>query len=230
SMQYSSVAVLPFAVDSAHSTYLADGVVESVIDGLTRLRELRVAPRASSFRFKDEAGDPAAAGRALDAAAVVTGKLSSKGEGVTLRVDLVDAARNAQVWSAVYDVRLADLPNLEVRLTHDLANALRAAAPGAGSSGPTPNATTNTEAYQAYLQGRYLWNQRSEPGLQAAIVQFRRAVELDPRFALAHAALADAHSSLGYLGYVAPSGTFAVARPYALNALHLNATLAQAPE
>lgn len=85
-----------------------------------------------------------------------------------------------------------------------------------------------TEAYQAYLQGRYLWNQRSEPSLQGAVVQFLRAIELDPRFALAHAALADAHASLGYLGYVAPSATFPVARPYALKALELDPTLAQA--
>ncbi|MEO6746613.1 MAG: winged helix-turn-helix domain-containing protein, partial [Caldimonas sp.] len=73
---HSSVAVLPFSVDSAQSAYLADGIVENVIDGLTLVRGLRVTPRASAFRFKDAAADPSSAGRALGASAVVTGRLS----------------------------------------------------------------------------------------------------------------------------------------------------------
>ena len=225
---YLSVAVLPFAVDTGQSAYLADGIVERVIDGLTRLPELRVAPRASAFRFKDATGDPSAAGRALEASAVVTGRLSRNGDGVRLGVELVDVARNAQVWSTAYEVALADLPKLEARVTHDVANVLRNPLPGAESTGRAPEPTGNTQAYQDYLQGRYLWNQRSEPSLQSAIVHFRRAIALDPRFALAHAALADAHTSLGYLGYVAPAGTFPVARPYALKALELDPSLAQA--
>jgi TolB-like protein len=205
---FSSVAVLPFAVDVPQSAYVADGIVEHVIDGLTRIRQLRVAPRASAFRFKDAASDPAAAGRALDAKAVVTGRLTQTGDGFTLRVDLVDVARDAQVWSAVYEVALAALPTLESRVTHELAGVLRHSLGGAENAKPRPAPTSNAQAYEAYLQGRYLWNQRSEPSLQGAIVRFRRAIELDPGFALAHAALADAHTSLGYLGYVSPSATF----------------------
>lgn len=226
--RYSSVAVLPFSVDGGQSAYLADGIVEGVIEGLTRLPELRVAPRASAFRFKGAASDPSVAGRALEASAVVTGRLSRNGEGVRLAVELVDVARNAQVWSTAYEVALADLPKLEARVAHDLAKVLGSRLPGAQSTGLAPGPTGNTLAYQAYLQGRHLWNQRSEPSLQSAIVQFRRAIELDSGFALAHAALADAHTSLGYLGYVAPAGTFPVARPYALKALELDPSLAQA--
>jgi TolB-like protein len=121
---YASVAVLPFSVEGVQSAYLADGVVEAVINGLTRLRDLRVSPRASAFRFKDALGDPVAAGRALDAAAVVTGSLAQSGDGFRLQVDLVDVARNAQVWSKAYEVALADLPKLEARVLEDLAGAL----------------------------------------------------------------------------------------------------------
>ena len=226
--QYSSVAVLPFAVDGVQSAYLADGVVEGVINGLTRLRDLRVTPRASAFRFKDAAGDPAAAGRALEAGAVITGTLSRNGDAVRLSVELFDVARSAPVWSTAYEVALADLPKLEARVLHDLASVLRDPLPGADGTGPARHLTGDAQAYQAYLQGRYLWNQRSEASLQSAIALFNRAIELDPRFALAHAALADTHTTLGYLGYVAPSGTFPVARPYALKALELDPSLAQA--
>ncbi len=225
---YSSVAVLPFAVDDAPNAYLADGVVDGVINGLTRLRDLRVTPRSSAFQLKGGTGDPVAAGRRLDVAAVVTGSLSRRGDVVALQVELFDVARNAQIWSTAYEAAPADLPKLEASVLRDLARALRVRLTGADSAGPARDPTADAQAYQAYLQGRYLWNQRSEASLQSAIVQFRRAIERDPRFALAHAALADAHTTLGYLGYVAPAGTFPVARPYALKALELDPSLAQA--
>ncbi len=225
--RYSAVAVLPFAVDDRQSAYLADGIVESVIEGLTRLPGLRVVPRASAFRFK-AAGDPAAAGRALGAGGVVTGRLSSNGDTFRLSVELVDVGRNAQVWSTAYVLAATDLPKLEARVTHDLASVLRDQPAGATSTRPAGEPTVTAKAYQAYLQGRYLWNQRSEASLQGAIAQFRHAIELEPRFALAHAALADTHTTLGYLGYVAPAATFPVARPYALKALELDPSLAQA--
>lgn len=111
---------------------------------------------------------------------------------------------------------------------HDLAGAMHVQLAGAERGGLANQPTPHPQAYQAYLQGRYLWNQRSETSLLAAIVQFRRAVDIDPRFALAYAGLADAHTTLGYLGYLAPVSTFPIARPYALKALELDPSLAQA--
>ena len=225
---YRSVALLPFTVDAAPNIYLADGLVEGVINGLTRLPALRVTPRASAFRFKDTIGDPVAAGRALDVAAVVTGSLSRSGDGIRLQVELVDVARSAQVWSTAYQVAATDLPQLEVRVMQDVAAAMQVQLPGAERADLARQPTPHPQAYQAYLQGRYLWNQRSETSLQGAIAQFRRAIDLDTRFALAYAALADAHTTLGYLGYFTPVSTFPIARPYALKALELDPSLAQA--
>jgi DNA-binding winged helix-turn-helix (wHTH) protein len=83
-------------------------------------------------------------------------------------------------------------------------------------------------AYQEYLQARFHWNKRSESSLRRSIGHFRRAIELDPRFALAHAGLANAHTTLGYLGHAPPVSTFPVARPHALKALELDPSLAEA--
>ena len=223
-----SLAVLPFTVDAASDMYLADGLAEAVINGLARLAALRVAPRASAFRFKDDISDPAAAGRALDVAAVATGSLTRGGDSVRLQVALVDVARDAPVWGTTYQVTAAELPQLEMRVVHDLAAALQISLAGAARPALAGQPTADAQAYRAYLQGRYLWNQRCETSLQGAIAQFRRAVDLDPRFALAYAGLADAHTTLGYLGHLAPVGTFAIARPYALQALELDPSLAQA--
>ena len=92
------------------------------------------------------------------------------------------------------------------------------------SRSPTPD----SEAYQAYVQGRYLWNQRSEESLMRAARLFARATELDPAFAAAYSARADVHSALGYLGYASPVASFPIARPFALKALELDPTLANA--
>lgn len=88
--------------------------------------------------------------------------------------------------------------------------------------------TASPEAYRAYLEGRFHWGQRSAPAMQRAVERFERATQLDPGFALAWAALADAHTARGYLGYVAPVATFPVARPHALRALELDPSLARA--
>jgi DNA-binding winged helix-turn-helix (wHTH) protein/TolB-like protein/thioredoxin-like negative regulator of GroEL len=223
---YSAVAVLPFSADMPANAHLADGIAEETINALTRVADLRVAPRASAFRFRG--ADPLEAGRKLDAAAVVTGSLGHNGERVTLQVDLIDVARAAQVWSRRYEVTPAELPNLQSRVIDDLARSLRVRQAAGAEAKRAVDPTRDTAAYQAYLQGRFLWNQRSKPALRRAVEHFRRAIDLDPSFALAYAALADCYTTLGYLGYDAPVETFPVARPYALKAIELDPSLSQA--
>ncbi len=221
---YESVAVLPFQADNAADVYLAEGLTERLIEKLAQVPGLRVVPRASAYRFNGKAA--AEAGQQLGTPAVVTGVLTRGASGVTLRVELVDVQRRAPVWNRQYD--RADLPNVPERLALDVVQAVGPPPPERESSVPRAAFTASAEAYQQYLQGRYLWNQRSERALQQAIGHFQKAIELDPNFALAYAGLADAHTTLGYLGHVSPVSTFSVARPYALKALQLDPTLAQA--
>lgn len=223
---YPAVAVLPFATDAPANAPVADGIAEETINALTRIAALRVAPRASAFRFRG--ADPLEAGRRLDAPAVVTGSLARQGERVTLQLELVDVARAAQVWGARYEVALAELPQLQRRVIDDLARTLHVPTARGATGERAPDPTRSTDAYQAYLQGLFLWNQRSEPALRRAVAHFLRAIELDPSFALAHAALADTYTTLGYLSHDAPAATFPVARPYALKAIELDPSLSQA--
>jgi DNA-binding winged helix-turn-helix (wHTH) protein/TolB-like protein/Tfp pilus assembly protein PilF len=224
---YAAVAVLPFAADTAANAPLADGIAEEAINTLTRVADLRVAPRASAFRFRGV--DPLEAGRRLNAPAVVTGSLARDGERLILQVELVDVTRAAQVWASRYEVALAELPQLHGRMMEDLARSLRLRSIAVSETKRlAQDPTRNGDAYQAYLQGRFLWNQRSEPALRRAIEHFRRAIDLDPLFALAYAALADTYTTLGYLSHDAPAATFPVARPYALKAIELDPSLSQA--
>lgn len=223
---YAAVAVLPFAADTPANAHLADGIAEEAISALTRISDLRVAPRASAFRFRG--ADPLEAGRRLDAPAVVTGSLARDGEHLTLQVELVDVARAAQIWSARYEVAIGELPQLQRRMIDELAGSLRVRSAASRETKRALDPTRNADAYQAYLQGRYLWNQRSEPALRRAVEHFLRAIDLDPSFALAYAALADTYTTLGYLSYDAPAATFPVARTYALKAIELDPSLSQA--
>jgi len=223
---YSAVAVLPFASDTPANAHLADGIAEEAINALTRVAELRVASRASAFRFRN--ADPLDAARGLDVPAVVTGALASNGERWTLQVELVDVARAAQVWSSRYEVTSAELPRLQGRVIDDLTRFLRIRSnAGSDTKRLTEDPTQNAAAYRAYLQGRFLWNQRSESALRGAVEHFRRAIDLDPAFALAFSALADTYTTLGYLSYDAPAATFPVARPYAMKAIELDPSLSQ---
>jgi tetratricopeptide (TPR) repeat protein len=148
---------------------------------------------------------------------------------VTLQVELVDVARGAQVWSSRYDIAAVALPQLPGAVVEDLARALRVRSVQFRETKRLAlDPTRNAGAYRAYLQGRYLWNQRSEPALRRAIEHFRHAIDLDSSFALAYAALADTYTTLGYLSLDAPAATFPVARPFALKAIELDPTLSQA--
>jgi serine/threonine-protein kinase len=224
--RYSAVAVLPFAVDRPANAHLADGIAEEAINALTRVAGLRVVPRASAFRLRG--AEPLEAGRKLEAAAVVTGSLGYDGQRLTLQVDLIDVARTAQVWGRRYEATPAELPRLHGRVIDDLSRSLHLGQAAGAEATKVVEPTRDTAAYQAYLQGRFMWNQRSEAALRSAIGHLRRAIELDPAFALAHAALADTYTTLGYLGWDAPAATFPLARPYALKAIELDPSLSQA--
>ena len=213
--QFSSVAVLPFVVDVPQTPILpmASSKRDQRPDpapGLARHAQSLGIP------IQGPGGDASAAGRALDVAAVVTGSLSRSGDGS-------DFGSSWSTWLATprsgarrtrWPGRLAAL---ESRVTHDLAGALRQFA--ASVMRPLRRAYAEPQAYQAYLQGRYLWNQRSETSLQGAIARFRRAVDLDARFALAYAGLADATRGSDIWAILRRSAPFP-SPAYALKALN----------
>lgn len=223
---YASVAVLPFGADAPANQYLADGLAESLLQRLASVPGLRVVPRASAFSVRD--ADPIEAGRKLGAASVITGRVAQSAQYVKVDLDLRDVARVRDGWSASFEGAPAEVAQVAARAASEASAALGWPLPSQQRAAIERPATQNVEAFQAYLQGKYLWNQRSEASLLRAATQFARAVELDPAFAAAHAGRADVHAALGYLGHAPPVATFPIARPFALRALDLDPTLADA--
>jgi DNA-binding winged helix-turn-helix (wHTH) protein/TolB-like protein/Tfp pilus assembly protein PilF len=225
---FASVAVLPFVSDSSGNNYLADGLTEAIVNGLVQLQSLRVAPRASASRYKGSFVSPKNAGRELDVATVVTATISLHGNTLRIQVDLVDVARDSQIWGARYQGDASELVHLQTRILQDLPRALRVPLSDQETRRLARPVTEKADAYRAYLQGRYEWGQRSEASLKRAIERFRHAVGIDPQFAAAYSGLADSYSILGYLSYLAPAETFPEAKRHATKALELDASLAEA--
>jgi DNA-binding winged helix-turn-helix (wHTH) protein/tetratricopeptide (TPR) repeat protein len=228
SAPFGSVAVLPFFSDISANDYLADGLTEATVNGLVQLQSLRVAPRASALRYKRLSVGPRDAGRELDVAAVVTATVSQQDRNVRIQVDLVDVARDSQIWGALYQGDASELVHLERRILQDLSRALRLPLSDQEGRRLAQLPTENADAYRAYLQGRHEWSQRSEAGLRRGIERFQQAVAIDPKFAAAYSGLADSYSVLGYLSYLSPAESFPEARRHATKALELDASLAEA--
>jgi TolB-like protein/Tfp pilus assembly protein PilF len=227
-VRFDSVAVLPFVAASRDYEDVADGLTEETINRLAGARALRVSPRTSTLRFKSGSVDAEAVARALGVRAVVTGRVALRGDSFEIQVDLVDALRNSQIWGERYRGSVSDLPSLDGKIAQDI---LRTAGLGLDPDQTrriSKPLTQNADAYRAYLKGRFNWNQRTEAGLKAALTEFERAVSLDPRFAPAYSGLADALTTLGFLSYLSPAESFAVAERHARRAIDIDPSLAEA--
>ena len=186
-----SVAVLPFrniSGDPDHA-FFSDGLAEDLIDALSRIPALRVASRASAFRFRDPDTPAAEIGKALNVTALVQGSVRRSGGKLRVTAQLVEASTGFQIWSEKYDREMADLFDLQDEIVGALARALTPALTGSGTSVRRP--TDNLEAYEWYLKGRHYWHQRSPTTLKLAIQSFEQAIALDESYALAYAGLAD---------------------------------------
>ena len=187
-----SVAVLPFRNLSAEADndFFSDGVTEDLIDALGRIPGLRVASRASAFRFRDPAQNLKDVGAALGVADIVEGRVTRAGDRLRVSAALVEAATGFQRWSERYDRQMSDVFAIQDEIVSALVKALAPALLGTAKDA-VRRPTDNLEAYEFYLKGRHYWHQRSPSTLRLAIQSFERAIALDAGYALAYAGLAD---------------------------------------
>jgi TolB-like protein/lipoprotein NlpI len=225
-----SIAVLPLVNESndPSTEYLSDGISETLINSLTELQQLRVIARSTAFRYKGKDVDPQTVGRELNVQTVLMGRVRQLGDTLNIQVDLVDATSGAQLWGAEYERKLSDVLSMKQTIAREVTDKLRLKLSGEEQQRLTRRDTTNSEAYQFYLRGRYYWNKRTAEGMKKAIEQFQQAIEKDPSYALAYAGLADAYAtSPGYsatpVSEVAPKARAAAAR-----AIELDPNLAEA--
>jgi serine/threonine-protein kinase len=224
-----SVAILPFVNDSddPNAEYLSDGITESIINSLSRLPGLKVMSRNAVFRFKGKNPDPQEVGKNLRVGAVLMGRLVKLNERLIIKTELIDAADGSQLWGAEYNRSQSDILSVQDEISRSISAKLQLRLTGADEENLAKRYTTDAEAYELYLKGRYFWNKRGEAGLRNGIKYFQAAEQKDPNYALAYSGLADSYALLCDIGVVAPVTEMPLAKAAAQKAVDIDPTLAE---
>jgi serine/threonine-protein kinase len=228
--RYQSIAVLPFVDISQEKDqeYFCDGIAEELINGLTQLRELKVAARTSAFQFRQSDRDIRAIGQELRVAAVLEGSVRKAGNRLRISVQLVNVKDGFHLWSEKYDRDQNDIFAIQDEIALKIVEKLRLQLLDSERNQLVRRHTDNKEAYNLYLKGRYFWNRRYEGGLFKAIECFQQATEEDPRFALAYSGIADSYNILGVYSLIQTKEAYTRAKSAAKKALEIDETIAEA--
>src|SRR5256885_561025 len=193
-----SIAVLPFQNRSTEpdSEYLSDGLAESLIYRLSQLPNLKVSPTSSVFHYKGNQIDPIKVGKELGVSTVLSGRITQRGDNLTISAELVDVRYGKLLWGEQYDRKTSELLATQREITREIVDTLKLKVSGQ-ERGLAKHYTESNEAYQLYLKGRFYYNKRSQEGMQKSLEYFQQAIEKDPTFALAYSGLADTYDLLG---------------------------------
>jgi TolB-like protein/Tfp pilus assembly protein PilF len=224
-----SIAVLPFSDLTAtrDQDFFCEGMSEEIISALGKVPELRVVSYTSSHRFKGKATDAREIGRELMVSWLLEGSVRKSKDTVRISVKLIRASDGFSAWSGRFDRQLDDVFAVQDEIAGMIAQTL-AQRVGKETFPLVTSTTTNTKAYSLYLEGRYLWNKRPGDVVWQALERFEQAIEIDPNFAPAHAALANVYGTLGAweFGVLPPGEALAKAKAAANRALTIDPLLA----
>jgi eukaryotic-like serine/threonine-protein kinase len=225
-----SIAVLPFVNASAdpNTEYLSDGVTENLINSFSQLPKLRVIPRSRVFAFKGRETDPEKIGHDLNVRAVLTGRVTQRGDSLNIQTELVDVAKDSQLWGRQYNRKFSEIIIVQEEIAKDVSEKLGLQPTSAEEKRLTKRYTENPEAHQLYLKGRYVWSRRTTTTIQQAAAYFRQAIDKDPGYALAWAGLADCYALYAFYGVASPEEAIPKAKEAAAKALEIDDTIAEA--
>lgn len=223
-----SIAVLPFRNVSPdpENEYFSDGLTDELISSMGRIAGLRVVSRTSAFSFKGSSKNVQEIGDALKVDVILEGSVRRSGNRVRVSTQLVQVRDGFHIWSERFDREMADVFELQDELASAVVTALRDnRALDLHLSHLQFRTPMQADAYEAYLKGRYHWNQRNPEDFQIAGKYFERALQLDPNSAAAHAGIADFYCMQATFGGGSPHEAWSLARSSALQAIHLDANL-----
>jgi TolB-like protein/Tfp pilus assembly protein PilF len=219
-----SIAVLPFVdlSEKKDQEYFADGMAEEILEILAKLPSLKVIGRTSSFQFKGRNEDLRAIGTKLGVAYVLEGSVRRSADRVRVTAQLIDTRDGAHSWSETYDQPANDALLMQGEIATTLSRSMEI---GIGADRPqSKRRLKNDAAYDLYLRGRYAAERGDADGMATGITYLRQALDADPGFADAAAALALTYYQQAFTS-LAPSGVFELARHAAKSALKLNPQL-----
>jgi TolB-like protein/DNA-binding winged helix-turn-helix (wHTH) protein/Tfp pilus assembly protein PilF len=228
------LAVLPFEnlTGDPDQEYVADGMTEELIAQLGRLdpSRLGVIARTSAMQFKKTTKRADQIGSELGVSHLLEGSVRTTGGRIRVAVQLIETRHQSHVWAEQYERDARDVLALQREVAEAIVGNITTSLAIAPSDvkADARRHSTIAEANEHYLRGRYYWSKDTADGHQKAIEHFRRAIDLDPSFALAHSGLADTYVLLGSDGFMPMRDAYPLARTAALKALELDNTLGEA--
>jgi eukaryotic-like serine/threonine-protein kinase len=230
SARISSIAVMPFVNDSGNpdTEFLSDGMTETLIGSLSRIPNLSVKARSSVFRYKGKDTSAQIIAKELNVQSILNGRVVQRGDQLILSLELVDVSTENVLWSQQYTRKQTDLILLQSEIAGDVSSNLKSKLSGTEAAQIAKSHTTNPEAYQLYLKGRFNWNRRTTVFLKQAVDFFKQAIEKDPNYAQAYSGLAETYVLFPSWGVASSKESMPLAKAAALRALELDDSLAEA--
>ena len=228
------IAVLPLklfnfsASENTDENYLSIGLADAIITRLASLKKFTVRPTSSISRYQMDDTDPLRAGRELGVDFVLEGRLRKFGERFRISLQLLDVRQGTTAWGGQFDERFRDVLELEDAISEQVAQALVAEITGENRVTLGKRGTDNPQAYEAYLKGRFYWNQFTADSLPKAIEWFHKAVALDPNYALAHVGVADFYIWANIYGLIPAAESYLQAETSVKRALEIDDKLGEA--
>jgi serine/threonine protein kinase/TolB-like protein len=197
-----SIAVLPFVDRSPEKNqeYFSEGVAEQLLNSLARIDGLRVVGMTSSFKFKGTNDDFRSIGKKLSVASILEGSVSKQNNRARINVQLIQASDGFNLWSNTYDKEMTDILAVQDSIASAVTEALKVKLLGKKGSGRSTK-STNADAYNAYLQGRYFLRRNDKEGLERAIGYFEQAIKMEPAYAPSWVGMALAHTNQFVLAF-----------------------------
>jgi TolB-like protein/Tfp pilus assembly protein PilF len=226
------IAVLPFENLSKrrNQDYLADGLTEEMISqlGKTNPQQLGVIARTSAIQYRATQKSVQQIGQELGVDYIVEGSVRRDGGRVRITAQLIEVSDQSHLWSETYDRDLADILHLQCDVARSIAHEIKVKLVPEEQQRETSSRSIVPEAYELYLKGRNLWNQRTTEAVRKSLRYFERSVQIDPTYAAAYAGMADAYLSLQDPPHLSTFDAIAAAKRAAAQALKINNSLADA--
>jgi len=224
-----SIVVLPFVDLSAQrdQEYFCDGMVEELINSLSRIKDLRVVARTSAFSFKGKDADIREIGKRLNVKTVLEGSVRKAGNKLRITTQLVNVEEDFPIWSDRYDRELEDVFAIQDDIAKSIVNALKIEVLGEKEAPLVKAHTEKPEAYEAYLKGLFHYWKLSPEHVALALDYYQLALEKDPNYALAYTGIAGVWATRGIFGIVPSREAFPKVKEAVLKALELDDMLAE---
>src|SRR5262249_27037105 len=159
--------------------YLSDGLAESLIYRLSQLPNLKVSPTSTVLRYKGQQMDPIKVGNQLGVSAVLSGRITQRGDNLTISAELVDVRYNKSLWGEQYQRPIAELLQTQREIAREIVDKLKLKVSGE-EKGLAKHYTESNEAYQLYMKGRFYWNKRTAEALHKSLEYYAQAIQKDP--------------------------------------------------